>query len=382
MSTAASPPGRPTRRVRVIAPLALVLMLGPILAACGGDSDMSSSSERAPVRADAQPADGGGAREAGGGSSADSGADAGGAQSPGGDSAATSSAALTGRQVIRTASVTVEVKDLTAAAAAARSLGPSLGGLVASEKSQRPDATDSPGPTGAGESVIELRVPERRLDEALNRLAALGRERGRAVTSEDVTAQIADLDGRVATQRQALVRVRQLLSRAATVKDILELEQELTRRESDLEGLQRRVAALRGQAQLSTVTVTLVTPATPVEEAEGSQEPRTGFVGGLKGGWDALTATFVVVSAIVGALLPWAVPAAVVLAVVVLVRRRWGARIGAWRQARQRYPVRGGSTWPVPPVPVSTTPAAAQHPAPVTRPEPQQPRSPEEKDPA
>jgi hypothetical protein len=145
------------------------------------------------------------------------------------------------------------------------------------------------------------------------------------MTSEDVTAQIADLDGRIATQRGALVRVRQLLGRAASVKEIVELEADLTRREADLEGLQRRVAALRGQAELSSVTVTLIGHRAPNTATE-PDEPRTGFVGGLKSGWDALTATFVVVSAVVGALLPWMVPSALVAAVVVLIRRRRSAR--------------------------------------------------------
>lgn len=333
------------RRVRcggTLAMLAALVVLGPVLTACGADDKASSGEEPAAARPQAgQGADGDRALVGGAGDShgTDS-TGAGGAGQP-------SPVVLAQRQVIRTAAITVQVDDVVAAAVAARALGPALGGLVSSEKTQRSAASDAGSPgDDADESVIEVKVPQARLDEALERLAALGRERSRAVISEDVTAQIADLDGRIATARQALTRVRQLLGRAASVKEILELEQDLTRRESDLEGLQRRVAALRGQADLSTVTVTLVGPGTPIDEPE---EAQTGFVGGLKGGWHALTRTFVAGSAIAGALLPWLVPAGAVGALVVVVRRRWGARLQAWRAARgPRYPVRGAPGWPAP----------------------------------
>lgn len=295
------------RHRRWAAALGVAALLG--LAGCGASDDMAGSTAAEP-----QPAAGGvapAAKDESNYSLQDSGGgrDAAGSASP-------VVVATTGpRQVIRTAELTVEVDDLDDAARRARAVAPSLGGVVASEKSDRPGREESDD--DGGTSVIELRVPSARLDEAIGRLAELGTERGRAVTSEDVTAQIADLDGRLATQRAALDRVRQLLARAGSIKDVLALEADLTQREADLEGLQQRLAALRGQADLSSLTVTLVTEGSPAAE-----EPRTGFVGGLEAGWESLADTAVVVSAVVGALLPWAVPIGLVVAGVVVLRRR------------------------------------------------------------
>jgi hypothetical protein len=56
----------------------------------------------------------------------------------------------------------------------------------------------------------------------------------RSVAADDVTDQVADLDGRLASQRAGVVRIRALLDKATSVGDVVLIESELTQREADL----------------------------------------------------------------------------------------------------------------------------------------------------
>jgi hypothetical protein len=108
---------------------------------------------------------------------------------------------------------------------------------------------------------------------------------------------------------------------ANALSDVVTLESELTRRQSDLESLQSRRATLAGQVDLTTITATLVlsepAPVLPDEESD------LGFLGGLRAGWTALTGATQVVLTIAGALLPFAAVVAIVGIPLLLVLRRY-----------------------------------------------------------
>jgi VIT1/CCC1 family predicted Fe2+/Mn2+ transporter len=158
--------------------------------------------------------------------------------------------------------------------------------------------------------VLVLRVPTDALDRALTFIsgaAGVGRELSRSATAQDVTGDLADLQSRVATQKASVARVRALLAEATSLQQVVSIESEVTKREADLEAAQARQAALAGRADLATLTVDLRTPA--VVPAP-SPEPNP-FLGGLAGGWHAVTASTSVVLTVLGALLPVAVVVAV-----------------------------------------------------------------------
>jgi hypothetical protein len=193
-----------------------------------------------------------------------------------------------GRDVVRTAHLTVEVADLAAAGGRIRTAVTAAGGFVAGESSD---------PTG---TRLTLRVPVDRLDAVTDGIGRFGTATERSSTTEDATARVADIDGRVAAQQASVTRVRILLDRARTVGEIVSIESELARREADLESLQRRQAVLRDQTALSTVEVWL-RPAAAAAEKPG--EP-TGFLGGLALGWSGLRTIGLHLAAAAGFLLP------------------------------------------------------------------------------
>jgi hypothetical protein len=156
-----------------------------------------------------------------------------------------------------------------------------------------------------------------RLDAVTDEIGRFGAVTDRSSTTEDATARVSDIDGRVAAQQASVTRVRILLDKARTVGEIVSIESELARREADLESLQRRQAALKDQTALSTVDVWL----RPSPVAGGNPTEPTGFLGGLAAGWSGLRTIGVVLAAAVGFVLPLTPVLAVLVGLGFLGRR-------------------------------------------------------------
>jgi hypothetical protein len=231
------------------------------------------------------------------------------------------------RQIIRTATVALQVtvppgKDdaatseaLTAAASAAavkvRALAPGTGGYVS--------ASDGGGTTIS----VTLRVPAASYDAVMNGLAAIGEVTARTEKTDDVTDEMIDVTSRIATMKASVARIRALLTKADKIGDVIAIESELTQREADLESLENRQTALANQVALSTIAVTIT--ATQVTAAAVTQPRRAGgFVSGLSNGWHALLSFATGLGAVLGALLPFLplIAAAVALAIWIARKRR------------------------------------------------------------
>lgn len=291
-------------------PLALVALLALAGCGAGGASTSSGSSSSGGAGAEGSPA-GGLADRAG---TAD-----GTVSAPPEESAATASLARavpTERSLIRTAQLTVRVADVGRAAARVAALTRGADGLVAAEQTSRSGSAA----TGQSSSYT-LRVPPGALDGLLDQLAGLGTLLDRQVNTEDVTAQVVDLDSRLASQRASVERVRALLARAQTVGEVVTVEGQLAQREGDLEAMQARARALDGQVTLATVELLLFGP-----DASTTGGGR-GFLVGLRSGWSAFTNGAAVLVTAAGAVLPFALTLLVVGAGAVtgwraLARRR------------------------------------------------------------
>ena len=197
-----------------------------------------------------------------------------------------------GLAVVRTAELEVRVDDVRRAADEAGRLARAAGGGV--------DGEDRSGSGDGGSAVLTLRVPPKAFDTALADLAALGDERGRRLSTEDVTDQVVDLEARLATQRASVDRVRALLGEADALGEVVQIEAELTKRTADLEALEARLQSLRTRVDLSTITLRLDSEGGPV--VAGAP---LGFGDGLRAGWAALTGTGRVLAVTAGALLPF-----------------------------------------------------------------------------
>jgi Domain of unknown function (DUF4349) len=196
--------------------------------------------------------------------------------------------------LIRTASLTVVVADVTGRAGEAGSLARGAGGVVAGD--------DRSGAGPDAHATLVLKVPPGRMDAVLDQLSKLGTEQSRTSSTQDVTEDVADIGSRVATMQASIARVRAILARAEKIGDVVSVEGELSRRTTELESLQARQRALAGQIDYATITLQL--RARPAAAA-APPVSRGGFVGGLTNGWEAFTATVGALLTGIGAVLPF-----------------------------------------------------------------------------
>lgn len=216
-----------------------------------------------------------------------------------------------GRALVKTAQLSVEVKDLGAASQQVRTAAAAAGAFVTEEKS------------GTASSWLTLRVPSDKLDTLIDGVVPIGKVTSRNAQVVDATEQLVDLDSRVATQQASVARVRALLAQAKAIGEIVSIESELSRRESDLDSLTRRLAALRDKVSLSTLTIDMRGPNAPAAPVDGNDG---GFLSGLAAGWNGLMAFGVVLGQILGFLLPFVPVIAVLVGIWWLIRRNLRGR--------------------------------------------------------
>jgi hypothetical protein len=295
-------------RRRVVAATVAVALLGVLAAAVALGSGASNETEAVPSIGVAAPGNEGGfaAPDAAVPEPAPSGT-AGGAADDARSSVPEKSAqpGAIGRDVVRTAQLTLQVADPPAATRGVRTAVAAAGGVIAEEQADT---------TGAW---LVVRVPAAGLDRLVDDLAATGTVLARSGRTEDATEQIVDLDSRVATQQASVTRVRALLAQATSIGDIVAVESELARREADLDSLQRRLVALKDQVALSTLTVELRTAPAPEPVT-----PAPGFGAGLGAGWSGLKVIGSGLATAAGFLLPFLPVLAVAAGAVWIVRRR------------------------------------------------------------
>ncbi|MEU0738737.1 DUF4349 domain-containing protein [Streptomyces sp. NPDC006134] len=266
--------------------------------AAGDDSAGDGSGAEAASQADS--AAGAGAKEGG---ARDRGAGGAGASAP---------QKLTANHIIRTASLTVQVKDVPKALDAARATTESAGGYVGGETTTRDE-------DGHERTRVVLRVPVEKYDGVLAGLEGAGKLLQRDAKAEDVTDQVVDVESRIASQRASVARIRALMDRATKLSDVVTLEGELSSRQAELESLLARQASLKDRTTLATITLSLTE--TPVKEAAEDDDP--GFTDAVAGGWDAFVTMLRWLAVALGAVLPFAAVAALlVLLWLRLVRPR------------------------------------------------------------
>ncbi|WP_328886370.1 DUF4349 domain-containing protein [Streptomyces sp. NBC_00316] len=219
---------------------------------------------------------------------------------------------LTASHIIRKASLSVEVRSVPKAVAAARAAAEGAGGLVASETTERIDSTHEV-------SHLVLRVPQADYDAVLRELAGGGKLLSRTSEAKDVTDQVVDVESRIATQRASVDRVRKLMDRADKITDVVALEGELSNRQAELESLLAQQESLKDRTTLATITLDLSEPESP---ARGADDDDPGFVDALAGGWHAFVTMVKWIAMAVGAAAPFLAAAAALLLLWRLVRSR------------------------------------------------------------
>lgn len=198
------------------------------------------------------------------------------------------------RDVVRTATVSVSVRDIDRAAQQALAATAAAGG--------RADTDERSGNDADRHARLVLRVPAAGLDELLAKVVALGHETSRAEQGSDVTTEVADVNARVTELQISVGRLQDFLRHSGSITDLLALESQLTKRQSDLQSTLAQQRALADQVDLATLTVEF-NPSEPAASARSAGLP--GFLGAARSSLHALVFAGRLAVALLGYLAPF-----------------------------------------------------------------------------
>jgi len=162
-----------------------------------------------------------------------------------------SASASTSPLIALTASLSLVVKDFSAIQAAVKAVVSRHSGYIGELNTSTP-------PDAAKTFSATLRVPSAQLEPALAELKQLGRADQESQAGEEVTKQYVDLAARLKNSRATEERlVGVLRNNTGKVKDVLEVENEISRVRGEIEGMEADRRALQTRIDFATITLSI-----------------------------------------------------------------------------------------------------------------------------
>ncbi len=153
------------------------------------------------------------------------------------------------RKIIYTAEVELIVDDFAGVAER-------IEGLVQQEGGYLSRADVRAAPTAPRRGSWTARIPVDRFGPFLEAVAGLGELRRRQTDARDVTEEYVDLEARIKNKRLEESRLLRLLDeQTGALKDVLDVERELSRVREEIERQQGRLQYLANQTAMTTVEI-------------------------------------------------------------------------------------------------------------------------------
>lgn len=318
-----------SRFLRVAVSVALVaLLLG--IAGCGAIDTLSKSSTGASESSDMYGAPEVYTESARDGMTQDGSAPVESALAPyaaGGDAATVAAA---DRLVIRNKALRIEVKKVSDAvdqikAAAKKHEGVITNMQIASDSGSpiyRYEEYGTPSDGAPLLGYVTVRVPADSFSAFVDEVSAIGIVRYQAESTDDVTQQHVDLKARLENLRAQEKRLREFFDAAKDVKDMLAIEQELSRVRGEIESMDAQVKYLERQAAMATVTIDLSEPQAIVRPSGEDWGFGDAVTTGIRGAAGAIQLLIIVVLTLAPYLLILAIIFFIVRAIIRARRNR------------------------------------------------------------
>jgi hypothetical protein len=154
------------------------------------------------------------------------------------------------RKIVRTGSMTMDVNDISKSQADIVEIAGRYQGYVVSSNLN----ADKEQPSG----FISIRVPADKFSDALSNLRALAvKVTYENTNSQDVTEQYTDLKAQLSNYEATEAQYLELLKKADNVKDMLEVQRELSNVRGNIERIKGRIQYIERTSDTSLIEATL-----------------------------------------------------------------------------------------------------------------------------
>lgn len=129
---------------------------------------------------------------------------------------------------------------------------------------------------------MQMRIPQNKLENTLDKLAELGTVERRSLSAEDVSDQLVDYAARLRNLRKQESMLLKIMERSGSIPDVLRVTQELSTVRQQVEQIDAQLSGLKNQVAYSTITLTL-------EEAIANTVPERSVALQIQESWNQAT---------------------------------------------------------------------------------------------
>jgi hypothetical protein len=168
--------------------------------------------------------------------------------------------------IVKTGSMVLDVKDIDTALVRAQAAVAAVGGYVS--------GSDRAGQGDQQVASVTYRIPAAGWDRALDGVRAVGTRVEKEQTGAvEVTGQVMDLGARISNLNVTEAALQAIMAKATKISDVLDVQQQLTNVQGQIEQLTTQKQHLEQQAALSTLTVVFQVPVVAVTTATTGWNP-------------------------------------------------------------------------------------------------------------
>jgi len=210
-----------------------------------------------------------------------------------GEQSVSPNSAIPDRKIIHTIHLSLEVDDIQTAAEGIQKMAADINGFVVDLRSYEDDA-------GRRTMSLKLKVPASEIENTCAMIKELGHIREENVSGEDVTEQYVDLEARLQNAKRLEDRILKLLDqKSESLKDILDVERELSKVRERIETMEGRKHFMDDRIRLATISIEL---SEPPGFGRGIFDPLYGL---LNRALSMFTASIAVLVVVTSAAVPW-----------------------------------------------------------------------------
>ncbi len=163
--------------------------------------------------------------------------------------------------IIKTANVSLTVKDVEAGMQKLENLATSNFGIITSQ-----NLTAMSQGQGPRYGSLTVRVPSDKLSGFLEQLREIGKVTSQSQNGQDVSGEAVDLESRIKNLKAEEQALQGIMTRSGKIPHVLEVSRELARVRGEIESAQGRLNYLKHQVSYSTITLNIteefIAPAT------------------------------------------------------------------------------------------------------------------------